>query len=183
MTEPSKSPARSARSRGHFCDVLASECPCRAAGDFQPAPIQRLEALCTGRRGTESPILCFKVRAAASCSRRVDAAYLQPCGFRFQLSRFLPAEHQRLLRRLATWQLYEDFLTYSDAWHSETARRQAIRVSTLNTHFVFTHYFSELRVLFQQKMNSDGIVFRGKECGIVFFEFGFLLSYKSDQQS
>ena len=40
--------------------------------------------------------------------RRVDAAYLQPCGFRFQLSRFLPAEHQRLLRRLVTWQLYED---------------------------------------------------------------------------
>ena len=29
-------------------------------------------------------------------------------------------------------------------------------------------YFSELRVLFQQKMNSDGIVFEEKECGIVF---------------
>ncbi len=27
--------------------------------------------------------------------RRVDAAYLQPYGFRFQLSRVLPAEHQR----------------------------------------------------------------------------------------
>jgi len=29
--------------------------------------------------------------------------------------------------------------------------------------FVFTHYFSELRVLFQQKMNSDWIVFEEKE--------------------
>ena len=105
VTAPSKSAARSARSRGHFCDVLASECPCRAAGDFQPAPIQRLEALCTARRGTGCSLLCFMVRAAANCSRRVDAAYLQPCGFRFQLSRFLPAEHQRLLRRLVTWQL------------------------------------------------------------------------------
>jgi hypothetical protein len=40
--------------------------------------------------------------------------------------------------------------------------------STLMKQFVFTHYFSELRVLFQQKMNSDGIVFWKKEVGIVF---------------
>jgi hypothetical protein len=38
----------------------------------------------------------------------------------------------------------------------------------VNKQFVFTHYFFELRVLFQQKMNSDGIVFWEKECGIVF---------------
>ena len=46
VAEPLKSAARFSKSRGHFCDVLASECPCRAAGDFQPAPIRRLEALC-----------------------------------------------------------------------------------------------------------------------------------------
>ena len=106
VTEPSKSTARSARSRGHFCDVLASECPCRAAGDFQPAPIRRLEALCTARRGTRMSLNQFQGASHGQpLKRRVDAAYLQPCGFRFQLSRFLRAEHQCLLRRLATWQL------------------------------------------------------------------------------
>jgi hypothetical protein len=60
------------------------------------------------------------------------------------------------------------FLTYSDARRSGTAWRQAIRAFNVMKQFVFTHYFSELRVLFQQKMNSDGIVFEEKECGIVF---------------
>ena len=97
-------------SRGHFCDVLASECPCRAAGDFQPAPIRRLEALCTARRGTRRSLTRFQGASHGQpLKRQVDAAYLQPyaSGFRFQpeLSRFLRAEHQCLLRRLATWQL------------------------------------------------------------------------------
>ncbi len=39
------------------------------------------------------------------CNSITSCAYLQPYGFRFQLSRFLRAEHQCLLRRLATWQL------------------------------------------------------------------------------
>ena len=106
VSEPSKSARRSARSRGHFCDVLASECPCRAAGEFQPAPIRRLEALCTARTGTRMSLNRFQGESHGQpLKRRVDAAYLQPCGFRFQFSRFLPAEHQSLLRRLATWQL------------------------------------------------------------------------------
>ena len=106
VTAPAKSAARSARSRGHFCDVLASECPCRAAGDFQPAPIRRLEALCTARRGTRMSLSRFQSASRGQpLKRRVDAAYLQPCGFRFQFSRFFPAEHQSLMRRLATWQL------------------------------------------------------------------------------
>ncbi len=39
------------------------------------------------------------------CNSITSCAYLQPYGLRFQLSRFLRAEHQCLLRRLATWQL------------------------------------------------------------------------------
>ena len=128
VAEPLKSAARFAKSRGHFCDVLASECPCRAAGDFQPAPIRRLEALCTARRGTRMSI--NRVQGASRgqpLKRRVDAAYLQPYGFRFQLSRFLPAEHRRLLRRLATWQLLRRASsTFSAARRSETAWRQAV---------------------------------------------------------
>jgi hypothetical protein len=63
------------------------------------------------------------------------------------------------------------FLTYSDARRSGTAWRQAIRVFNVNEQFVFTHYFSEFASSFQ-KMNSDGIVFWKKECGIqlLFFE-------------
>ena len=106
VAEHLKSAARFSKSRGHFCDVLASECPCRAAGDFQPAPIRRLEALCTARRGTRMSLNRFQgANRGQPLKRRVDAAYLQPYGFRFQLSRFLPAELQCLLRRLATWQL------------------------------------------------------------------------------
>ena len=106
VAEPLKSAARFSKSRGHFCDVLASECPCRAAGDFQPAPIRRLEALCTARRGIRMSLNRFQGASRGQpLKRRVDAAYLQPYGFRFQLSRFLPAELQCLLRRLATWQL------------------------------------------------------------------------------
>ena len=108
VAEPLKSAARFSKSRGHFCDVLASECPCRAAGDFQPAPIRRLEALCTARRGTRMSLDRFQGASRGQpLKRRVDAAYLQPYGFRFQLSRFLPAENQRLLRRLVAWQLHE----------------------------------------------------------------------------
>ena len=129
VTEPSKSTARSARSRGHFCDVLASECPCRAAGDFQPAPIRRLEALCTARRGTRMSLNRFQGASRGQpLKRRVDAAYLQPYGFRFQVSRFLPAEHRRLLRRVATWQLLRRASSaFSAAGRSDTAWRQAIR--------------------------------------------------------
>ena len=86
--------------------MLASESPCRAAGDRQPDPIRRLEALCTARRGTRMSLNRFQGASRGQpLKRRVDAAYLQPYGFRYQLSRFLRAEHQCLLRRLATWQL------------------------------------------------------------------------------
>ena len=93
--------------------MLASESPCRAAGDRQPDPIRRLEALCTARRGTRrsrrgTRRSLTRLQCASRgqpLKRRVDAAYLQPYGFRYQLSRFLPAELQCLLRQLATWQL------------------------------------------------------------------------------
>ena len=126
VAEPSKSARRSARSRGHFCDVLASECTCRTAGEFQPAPIRRLEALCAARRGTRMSLNRFQGASRGQpLKRRVDAAYLQPCGFRFQFSRFLPAAHRRLLRRLATWQLLRRASsTFSAARRSATAWRQ-----------------------------------------------------------
>ena len=62
-------------------------------------------ALHSQKRYRMFPTLFHGESRGQPLKRRVDAAYLQPCGFRFQLSRFLPAEHQRLLRRLVTWQL------------------------------------------------------------------------------
>ena len=43
------------------------------------------------------------------------------------------------------------FLTYSDARRSGTAWRQATGTYGACQRFVFTHYFSELRVLFGRK--------------------------------
>ena len=125
--------------------------PCR--GDFQPAPIRRLEALCTARRGTRMSInRCQGASRGQPLKRRVDAAYLQPYGFRFQVSRFLPAEHRCLLRRLATWQLLRRASsTFSDARRSGTAWREAGTACGACQRFVFTHYFSGLRVLFGRK--------------------------------
>jgi hypothetical protein len=136
--------------------------PCR--GDFQPAPIRRLEALCTARRGTRMSLNRFQGASRGQpLKRRVDAAYLQPYGFRFQVSRFLPAEHRCLLRRLATWQLLRRASsTFSDARRSGTAWREAGTACGACQRLFSRIIFLGCEFFLAEKMNSDGIVFGGK---------------------
>jgi hypothetical protein len=81
----------------------------------------------------------------------------------FPAYRFLAAEHQCLLRRLVTWQVYEGLPLTRGARRPHGAKRCVPTVLLSRILFPIANSFPA------KKMNSDGIVFGGERMGHSFY--------------